>query len=252
MKKPNSLNQIQNENYKNKNPKSNSHTPKNNNISHLDLIPLPKNYSSNIQNIFNNIYNDDFVLLINQLSTSIKTYYHLNNQNINNMKELLKNENELKEINNNPLEQNLNKIENSFNNFFNTAKVLFKRMKNYRNEKIEDILNKAEMMEKVNKKNTKSLPKNNNVNITNCIIKNDLNLNGNINMVINNNENKNSNKSNEKYKKNETLNLKKENKKINYVNNNNDIINFIYEINKYIKNFPDKMMSGPVTRSLVG
>jgi hypothetical protein len=239
MKKPNSLNQIQNENYKNKNPKSNSHTPKNNNISHLDLIPLPKNYSSNIQNIFNNIYNDDFVLLINQLSTSIKTYYHLNNQNINNMKELLKNENELKEINNNPLEQNLNKIENSFNNFFNTAKVLFKRMKNYRNEKIEDILNKAEMMEKVNKKNTKSLPKNNNVNITNCIIKNDLNLNGNINMVINNNENKNSNKSNEKYKKNETLNLKKENKKINYVNNNNDIINFIYEINKYIKNFPD-------------
>ena len=93
------------------------------------------------KSILESIYDDEFVIMINQLSTSIKNYYRANNKNFNTMKTLLKN-NDITDIsdNNELVLETFNKIENSFSFFYSSAKQIFKNMKIYRREKISNIL----------------------------------------------------------------------------------------------------------------
>ena len=63
------------------------------------------------------IYDDEFVIMINQLSTSIKNYYRANNKNFNIIKTIL-NKNEMSYSDDNELMiETFNKIENTFSFF---------------------------------------------------------------------------------------------------------------------------------------
>ena len=110
-----------------------------------------KNNKTSSKNILEMIYDDEFVIMINQLSTSIKNYYRSNNKNFLTIKTILKNN----DINNHTLLETFNKIENTFSYFYSSAKQIFKNMKIYRREKISNIMNQ-------NKK--KSNNRNNNLN----------------------------------------------------------------------------------------
>lgn len=94
-----------------------------------------KNKSST-KNILEMIYDDEFVIMINQLSTSIKNYYRANNKNFLTIKTILKND-----INNQVISETFNKIESTFSIFYSSAKQIFKNMKIYRREKIANIMN---------------------------------------------------------------------------------------------------------------
>ena len=84
--------------------------------------------------ILNTVYDDEFVSLINKLSSSIKIFSKSNNKNFNKMKSLF-------QIEYNPSNEVLftfSNIEKDFSNFYLTAKTIFKKMKIYRNEKLAE------------------------------------------------------------------------------------------------------------------
>ena len=92
------------------------------------------------KNVLEMIYDDEFVIMINQLSTSIKNYYRANNKNFSTVKSIFNN-NEMNDNNVNALLlETFNKIENNFSFFYSSAKQIFKNMKIYRREKIANIL----------------------------------------------------------------------------------------------------------------
>ena len=134
----------------NKNIISKNHTPSSNISTSQRTSELTKSKPST-KNILEMIYDDEFVIMINQLSTSIKNYYRSNNKNFLTIKTILKNN----DINNHTLIETFNKIENTFSYFYSSAKQIFKNMKIYRREKISNIMNQ-------NKK--KSNNRNNNLN----------------------------------------------------------------------------------------
>ena len=175
-----------------------------------------------VQNIFNEIYDDEFISYINELSLSIKSFYKCVNPNLSTISNLL-NSSELIELlsklnnktskSHSSLRQSFHDIENSFSKFYQNAKIIFKQMKVYRNERIENIINNYQKSESPKKKEIEDYQNNNGA--TNSIHNDGINVNkNNFSMVINkeNNLNKNFKIKLDKLK-NENINLKK---KLNY------------------------------------
>ena len=171
-----------------------------------------------VQNIFNEIYDDEFISYINELSLSIKSFYKCVNPNLSTISNLL-NSSELIELlsklnnktskSHSSLRQSFHDIENSFSKFYQNAKIIFKQMKVYRNERIENIINNYQKSESPKKKEIEDYQNNNGV--TNSIHNDGINVNKtNFSMVINkeNNLNKNFKIKLDKLK-NENINLKK-------------------------------------------
>ena len=172
-----------------------------------------KNKSST-KNILEMIYDDEFVIMINQLSTSIKNYYRANNKNFLTIKTILKND-----INNQAINETFNKIENTFSIFYSSAKQIFKNMKIYRREKIANIMShnrkkgdnnnmnvnnkqrnsdaKLKQLIKGDNESSNNLlnDKNFSINITHQNISNNINTSGNISniMIISNNKSNSAN-----------------------------------------------------------
>ena len=157
-------------------------------------------FVQNIQNIFTSVYDDEFIAYINELSLSIKSFYKSVNPHFLKMKNLLNTpEFKLNNGNNNnlSLHEAFNDLESQFTKFYQSAKIIFKKMKVYRNEKIENVINnnqKIESPKKLNETFINSKINNNginSINISNNIIHNDgINVNGaNFSMIINNTEN---------------------------------------------------------------
>ena len=121
---------------------------------HINESDKSKNSS---KNILEEIYDDEFVIMINQLSSSIKNYYRSNNKNFNVVKSIL-NTNEMNYNKNNELlVESFNNLENSFSFFYSTAKQIFKSMKIYRREKIANILAQNKKKTTNNRNNNNSI-----------------------------------------------------------------------------------------------
>ena len=105
-----------------------------------------KNKNSN-KNVLEMIYDDEFVIMINQLSTAIKNYYRANNKNFLTIKSLIKGN----DMNSQLLLETFNKIESTFSFFYSSAKQIFKNMKIYRREKISNIM--TQNKKKINNRN---------------------------------------------------------------------------------------------------
>ena len=119
------------------------------------------------------VYDDDFVVMINELSTSILNYHKIISKCFVNIRILLNKMGESSYTT--AIEGNCSNLESSFKKFYSNAKVVFRKMKLYRNEKFKNI--------------------NNNKNFQNLNPKNDEKNNG-LTIIINNNNNNNSNDNN--------------------------------------------------------
>ena len=89
-----------------------------------------KNKNSN-KNVLEMIYDDEFVIMINQLSTSIKNYYRANNKNFNIIKSIINKNDDMDDsniTNNEIIIETFNKIENTFSYFYSSAKQIFKNI----------------------------------------------------------------------------------------------------------------------------
>ena len=83
------------------------------------------------------VYDDDFVVMINELSTSILNYHKSINKYFSNIRILLNKMGESSYLT--AIEGNCFHLENSFKKFYSNAKIIFKKMKLYKNEKIKNI-----------------------------------------------------------------------------------------------------------------
>ena len=83
------------------------------------------------------VYDDEFVLMINELSTSILNYHKSINKYFSNIRILLNKMGESSYIT--AIEGNCSHLENSFRKFYSNAKIVFRKMKLYRNEKLKNI-----------------------------------------------------------------------------------------------------------------
>ena len=117
------------------------------NINSFSIINEIKdnNNTNNISNqkelsqMFNNLYDSNFLIIINELSSQIQSFYKSSIIHFNIINSfLLENENkEIPKISN--IQNSFNNIETLFKQFYSTAKILFKKMKIYRSEKIKNI-----------------------------------------------------------------------------------------------------------------
>ena len=121
-----------------------------------------------------NVIEDELVIYINELSTLIKQYYKLNNQNFTQIKNILNKsiQNSQKENlmrldiqSNKNFINSFQKIESSLNSFYSNAKDIFHKMKICHNQHIEN----SRKNESINK----IMVTNNNINISNSIIHNE-------------------------------------------------------------------------------
>ena len=142
-------------------------------------------YNSNntVINLVNIIYDDEFVSLINNLSSSLKDYFKLLNKLINNIREITstlgnqtlyskcllndcisldKNNNTDKFIqlsdridiidnNKKLLDNNISLIDTNMSSFLDKAKILFKKMKITRNSKLNNTIKKQKYIQNNNK-----------------------------------------------------------------------------------------------------
>ena len=117
------------------------------------------------------VYDDDFVLMINELSTSILNYHKSINKYFSNIRILLNKMGESSYLT--AIEGNCSHLENSFKKFYSSAKVVFRKMKLYRNEKFKNISESTSLsISKSNNDNKQGLTiiinnNNNNNNINN-------------------------------------------------------------------------------------
>ena len=129
------------------------------------------------------VYDDDFVLMINELSTSILNYHKIISKCFVNIRILLNKMGESPYLS--AIEGNCSNLENSFKKFYSNAKVVFRKMKLYRNEKFKNINYSKELnnlkVKNEEKQNGLTIIINNNNNNNNI---NDNNINKNI--AINN------------------------------------------------------------------
>ena len=89
--------------------------------------------------MFNNLYDSNFLIIINELSSQIQSFYKSSIIHFNIINSFLfQNENKDLPIISN-IQNSFNNIESSFKQFYSTAKILFKKMKIYRSEKIKNI-----------------------------------------------------------------------------------------------------------------
>ena len=110
------------------------------NIINTDQNDRNKSFTQvEITQLFNKVYDNNFLMIINELSTSIQSFHKsfVNQSNV--IKSLFQ------QMENNQADSLL-KIKNEYNqteilcsNFYSDAKILFKRMKLYRNSKIKGI-----------------------------------------------------------------------------------------------------------------
>ena len=140
-----------------------------------DSIPFTNKIKDNktLNQLLYYVYDDDFVLMINELSTSILNYHKSINKYFSNIRILLNKMGESSYLT--AIEGNCSHLENSFKKFYSNAKLVFRRMKLYRNEKLKNI----------NESTSSSVSKNNE------------NKSG-LTIIINNNNNNNSNLNNDK------------------------------------------------------
>ena len=103
-------------------------------------IPFIKSNQENksLNHLLHYVYDDDFVLMINELSTSILNYHKIISKYFANIRILLN------KIGESPystaIEGNCSNLESSFKKFYSNAKVIFRKMKLYRNEKFKNII----------------------------------------------------------------------------------------------------------------
>ena len=140
--------------------------------ANIASINLQQNLINNKEkmNKYNQVYEDEFISLINGLNESIKEYYKVSRNNINEANSLLsfyeqqgkgiqalmdeiKNANSYERINEvfvqipkineimTQLQMNTNSNEHNLNLFFEDGKILFKKMKMNRKQKIEELNN---------------------------------------------------------------------------------------------------------------
>ena len=129
--------------------------------------------NKSINHLLHYIYDDDFVLMINELSTSILNYHKIISKYFANIRIFL---NKLGESPySTAIEGNCSNLESSFKKFYSNAKVVFRKMKLYRNEKFKNISNNKDFQ--------------------NLNLKNDDKKNG-LTIIINNNNNNNMNDNN--------------------------------------------------------
>ena len=126
--------------------------------------------SSQYSNSENNINEDELVTYIKQLSSLIKQFYNLNNQNFIQLKTTFNNPipNNKKEIfigANKDIINSFHNIEKSFSSFYSNAKDIFHKMRITQNQK-NGKLKKNESINKITVTN-------NNINISNSIIHNE-------------------------------------------------------------------------------
>ena len=114
--------------------------------------------SNSLNQLLSVIYDDEFVIMINDLSHTIKVFNKLMIQFINQSKSIIVKNFSIFENSNADSEQEKEKeiknlpglfsnIESGYKNFFSSAKIIFKKMKKYRNERLENI-NKLPLGEK--------------------------------------------------------------------------------------------------------
>ena len=138
-------------------------------------IPFIKSNQENksLNHLLHYVYDDDFVLMINELSTSILNYHKIISKYFANIRILLN------KIGESPystaIEGNCSNLESSFKKFYSNAKVIFRKMKLYRNEKFKNISNNKDFQ--------------------NLNLKSDEKKNG-LTIIINNNSNNNMNDNN--------------------------------------------------------
>ena len=127
---------------------------KNNNIPNISN-------QKELSQLFNSLYDSNFLIIINEVSSQIQSFYKSSTTQFSIIKSLLEqNDNkDIPKISN--IKNSFNNIESSFIQFYNTAKILFKKMKIYRSEKIKNIrhysLNNIHKKQTIafNKENTK-------------------------------------------------------------------------------------------------
>ena len=110
--------------------------------------------TNSLNQILSVIYDDEFVIMINDLSHSIKIFNKAMIQFITLTKTIISNNISFfenltieKDKETKSLPNIFNLIEANYTNFFSTAKIIFKKMKKYRNERLENI-NKLPITEK--------------------------------------------------------------------------------------------------------
>ena len=110
------------------------------NIINTDQNDRNKRFTQvEITQLFNKVYDNNFLMIINELSTSIQSFHKSFVSQSNIIKSIFQ------QLENNQIDS-LPKIKNEYNqieilcsNFYSDAKILFKRMKLYRNSKIKGI-----------------------------------------------------------------------------------------------------------------
>ena len=217
------------------------------------------NSNNTVINLVNIIYDDEFVSLINNLSSSLKDYFKLLNKLLNNIREitstlgnqtlyskcllnecislykntktdkLLQISDRIDIIDNNKklLDNNISLIDANMSSFLEKAKILFKKMKTTRNKKLNNTIKKQKYIQNNNKINN-NLNMNNNYNSNDSFKIRRHNYSSNNNIRYNHqysNSNKNLNQNNF------CSNLKKNKISKSYSKNllsNNDILNIEY------------------------
>ena len=123
-----------------------------NNLENRNQNQNQREINAKMNKFLSIMYDDNFVLMINEISSSIKKYYKEMNQNFLELKKIIQNNtnNNIDNTNlfiienNNSININdiiniFNNIQKSFGDFYSKAKIVFKKMKNYRNEKLKHI-----------------------------------------------------------------------------------------------------------------
>ena len=141
-------------------------------LTNNDALPFLNKIEDNkaLNQLLYYVYDDEFVLMINELSSSILAYHKTINKYFSNIRILLNKMGESSYIT--AIEGNCSNLESSFKKFYANAKVVFRKMKLYRNEKFKNISESTSLSASKSNENKTGLT---------IIINNNNNNNNNIN-----------------------------------------------------------------------
>ena len=109
------------------------------NIQGNQILPFLNNLDNDklLNQLLLYVYDDDFILMINELSSSILFYHKTIEKYFTNIKILL---NKMENTSySTAIEGNTSNLENSFKQFYSNAKLIFLKMKEYRSVKLKNI-----------------------------------------------------------------------------------------------------------------